>query len=486
MGGVGKAIGKVVSGVGNAVGSIVGGIGSVVGGIGDVVGGIDPLTGAISKGVSEASRMAQDFIKDGVAYTDAAINALGGKFGNTLIPGFDPILGNPLKGDFMSGDALITPTGNFTKDVWEDMYDYAGDNTDALDRFYGYNQIADQVAPAIAGYYGGPLLSEGLSSIGSGFGQAAGTGAGEITAGTGAQIGGSALGDLGGLTGSWGGVGGGITGGSLGAGGSAIGDLGGMTGDWGSIAQNFSNTGTVGDLSGLSGNWGKVSQTPDTLGSFIQNLPSGRLEGSGVTPSSAWGNFGSNAIGNTADKMGLGQVYDTLSGLFNAPGLASNLGNTIKGGTSLLDAWNQIQQARQQQDLYRQMMDASKVDQQNFLSQQAAYRDNLSALQKLYSPDSPYAEQARADMMRRDAARGRRSNYGGRATELAGMLTQNQANLMNSPQYQQLLGAANAQYRSPVIPKPNVSSLYGKALSTGFGGAGNLLGGLKGLFGAFS
>lgn len=46
----------------------------------------------------------------------------------------------------------------------------------------------------------------------------------------------------------------------------------------------------------------------------------------------------------------------------------------------------------------------------------------INQLQGLYSPDSPYAQMARQRMERRDAASGRRSQYGVRETELAALL----------------------------------------------------------------
>jgi len=67
----------------------------------------------------------------------------------------------------------------------------------------------------------------------------------------------------------------------------------------------------------------------------------------------------------------------------------------------------------------------------------------LTSLQQLYSPDSPYAQMLRQQLARQDAARGRRSQYGVRETELAAKLAQNQASVLNSPQYQQLMQGAN-------------------------------------------
>lgn len=64
--------------------------------------------------------------------------------------------------------------------------------------------------------------------------------------------------------------------------------------------------------------------------------------------------------------------------------------------------------------------------------------DQLSRLDQLYSPDSAYAKEMEKTIARRDAARGRRSQYGPRAQELAANLTQNKANVWSSPQYMNL------------------------------------------------
>lgn len=60
----------------------------------------------------------------------------------------------------------------------------------------------------------------------------------------------------------------------------------------------------------------------------------------------------------------------------------------------------------------------------------------INQLQGLYSPDSPYAQMARQRMERRDAAGGRRSQYGVRETELAALLADRQA--QQAPQLQSL------------------------------------------------
>lgn len=291
-----------------------------------------------------------------------------------LTPGFDPILGNPLKGDFMSGDAVITPTGNFTSDVWNRMYERAGDDTGFLDRFQKYNSIADQIAPAVAGYYGGGALS--------GLGQTGGTA-------------GSTLGTAG------------TTGGTL------VGDLGGMTATgtgWGSVAGG----------AGAGGYGG---------GSLL-----GSLEGLSPAAGGYTGSFGSAA-------SGLGDIFRQIQGFSNSP-IGQTLQGAYKLGSGVMD--------------YLSAQDARKE-----------YEKNAEEMQNLFSVDSPYAKRARQVAERRDAARGRMSQYGPRETQLAALLADRQAQVLGSPGYLSQLGASKQR---------------GAGLGGLFSGGKQLINGLGGLF----
>lgn len=87
----------------------------------------------------------------------------------------------------------------------------------------------------------------------------------------------------------------------------------------------------------------------------------------------------------------------------------------------------------------------------------------LNSLNQLFTPDSPYAKEARRQMERKDAAAGRRSQYGTRETELAANLAKQQASVLQSPAYQALIAGANASPYAPIA-----------------GVLGNLTGGLTG------
>lgn len=68
----------------------------------------------------------------------------------------------------------------------------------------------------------------------------------------------------------------------------------------------------------------------------------------------------------------------------------------------------------------------------------------LQVLNNQYAPGSPEANAMRQAIERRDAAGGRRSQYGTRETELAGQLAQQRSNVLNSPGYLNM----NAAYAS--------------------------------------
>lgn len=69
----------------------------------------------------------------------------------------------------------------------------------------------------------------------------------------------------------------------------------------------------------------------------------------------------------------------------------------------------------------------------------------INTVNNLYSPTSPYAQHMRQAMERKDAAGGRRSQYGTRETELAALLTQAHSGALTSPGYGNLLQQRNQQ-----------------------------------------
>lgn len=98
---------------------------------------------------------------------------------------------------------------------------------------------------------------------------------------------------------------------------------------------------------------------------------------------------------------------DYFSGLFgqNAQGQSTFAGNTAgQLASGLMGIYSGYQQKKKANQL-------------------------AGSLQQLYSPNSPYAQQLQQTLARKDAAAGRRSQYGPRATQLAAALTQGQASL---------------------------------------------------------
>lgn len=117
--------------------------------------------------------------------------------------------------------------------------------------------------------------------------------------------------------------------------------------------------------------------------------------------------------------------------------------------TPLLELYASRQQNKQLNDNYNEL--------QNQQQQQ------LQALNSLYSPNSPYAQVMRQQLDRRDAASGRRSQYGPREVELQAKLAaqQGQANLaglqaLYSPQAMQL-----AQRQANTSPKSSTLNTLG-------------------------
>lgn len=258
---------------------------------------------------------------------------------------------------------------------------------------------------------------------------------GSTSSGTGGLLGSSGgLGNGGGLFGgmSYPGVGGGQSFGAAQAfpGGSNMAGFAGpsMTGGLGTSV----GSGAAGGIGGLLNNDANVG---DYLGqSMNQMMPTSM----GANPADFAAQIGSQVGGSDL----MGTLQDFVQKATTGPG-----GQLTKGVLGGLGAYKDYRGARKTQKAYQGQMDR---------------------LDQLYSPDSPYAKQMQKTLSRRDAAKGRRSQYGPRAQELASNLTQNQANVWSSPQYNQMLGATNQS----AMP-------WGSA----FGAGRNIIQGIGGLFG---
>ena len=79
----------------------------------------------------------------------------------------------------------------------------------------------------------------------------------------------------------------------------------------------------------------------------------------------------------------------------------------------------------------------------------SANQATLGQLNELFAPTGTYAQELRNQLERKDAAAGRRSQYGTRETQLMAQLAKERANVLTSPLYQMYLTGAN---RSPYAP----------------------------------
>lgn len=249
-----------------------------------------------------------------------------------------------------------------------------------------------------------------------------------------------------------------------------------LSGAWGSIGQGstslgdmFSAAGTLGgnalgSLDGLSGSFAPVAGTAgsglsvgagsDALGEFLSTLPSDRFAPESGIQSSL--SPAANTAGNVMDSIGLSGVVDSLAGMG-------------AGGTNFAQG---LQGAMGNSPLLQTLMGAGKLygGYQDYRSAQDARRAlaaNNREIRNLYSVDSPYAQHARQVMERRDAAKGRTSQYGPRETQLAALLADKRANALLNPNY---LGSLAA------------SKQRGAGLGGLFGGGTQFLRGLGGLF----
>lgn len=303
------------------------------------------------------------------------------------------------------------------------------------------------------------------------FGPAAGTGT-AIGSSTLGALGGGGLGlaDLGslgaagaGLGGALGGAAGGLFNDGLGSAGLAglgsLGEtstLGGFGGaDVGGGLASATNTGLgagdslgagVGDAA-ITGSSMTPGYSPNAAlyGPNVAVPESGAL--SGTTGLSA---EGAQLAGNatrftmpTTLQTALYRANDALSPIGGLSGLKT-AGNVLGIGSKLFGAYQSYQQQQ---------------------ARQKAYQNQLGQIDQLYSPDSAYAQQMAKGLAARDAAQGRRSQYGTRATELAAALTNSRAQALNSLNYTNLgQGAATTgtnQFNGFINAASGLGSLFG-------------------------
>lgn len=93
-----------------------------------------------------------------------------------------------------------------------------------------------------------------------------------------------------------------------------------------------------------------------------------------------------------------------------------------------------------------------------------ALQGQADTLANMYQPGTPEYDQWKQQLDRRDAASGRRSQYGPRSVELAAAMAKQRAGIMTSPMYGQYLGGAlDNKYGGLNSLFKNASSVYGAA-----------------------
>lgn len=440
-----------------------------------------------------------DFIKDSVGeIASHPWQALGAAAG---VPGYDPFFG----GLFNNGPngAIISPTGNFTSSAWNDMYNANPQDSGALGLFNGVNAVADKVAPAVAGYFAAPAVA---GALGGDTGSAANIGADTFSTGLGEAGGGATT--LGGLESGMGGAGlfgagagtgtaigsgvaQGLGAGGLGiAGGDALG--GGLAGTGGTYAGGLGGSASSGTGLGSLTNAAAMPPTTGTAGPVDLGGSGTSMEGSQAFSPMGGGNpaaAGAIQSGGGAPGGDLSSLYGPTSTAAQSP-MGTAIGQSTEGvgggvtpfGSTLGQApatsggaWDYLKSPGGIQDLFKLGQQGLSAYQQ-YQKGQAA-KNYAGQISGLFGPNSPYAQQMQQTLARQDAAAGRNSQYGTRATQLAAALTQAQANALGGNNYAQ---AAQNTSGSNVL-----NGLFGLAGTT----AGkNLIGagfnGLQSLFGA--
>lgn len=389
------------------------------------------------------------FVKDSVGEVfKHPGEALGAAFG---VPGYDPFFG----GLFNSDHSLLSPTGNFTSSAWNDMYNANPQDSGALGLFHGINDVADKVAPAIAG----AGIGGALGGVGAAGDTGAGIGADAFTSGLGEA--GAGASSLGGLEGGLGGAslfgpaaGTGTALGAaaqgLGAGGLGIADasaLGGLASSGGTYLGGLGGSTSSGTgLGSLTNGGAAVPQTPVSTGAGSTSLegnqgfvPSGggNPEAAGITgqaPAPSGGNlstmFGPNSTaGASPTGMGISQSGDATTAGISPFGANLGVAPTATSG----GAFDYLKTPTGIQDLFKLGQQGLGAYQQYQKGQAANnYANSISGL---FGPNSPYAQQMQQTLGRTDAAAGRNSQYGTRSVQLAAALAKAQADALGGNNY---------------------------------------------------
>lgn len=163
-----------------------------------------------------------------------------------------------------------------------------------------------------------------------------------------------------------------------------------------------------------TGTYGTGAQSPDTggLGYGSYGVPGGENSIPGpqapglMEQLSGYLNSGYGKLG----RAGLSILNPNLGAVAN--GLSAGANGDIGGAVGTLGTMYLNSRAARVNRQYQDQMN-----------------NQINQLSDLYSNNSPYAQQLRQELERKDAASGRRSQYGGRETQLQAMLAEKQAGL---------------------------------------------------------
>lgn len=145
---------------------------------------------------------------------------------------------------------------------------------------------------------------------------------------------------------------------------------------------------------------------------------------------------------NVPDFSGFNDLYGKVTGF-----LGGSQGKNLQNVLSTVGTMYNARQARNAANQYR-----SGVNQQ------------VASLNDMFSPNSPYAQQLQRELARRDAASGRRSQYGPRSVELQAKLAQAAAQARGSS-----LGAVAGapMYQASQAPLASKFAAVGELANTG-------------------
>lgn len=176
-----------------------------------------------------------------------------------------------------------------------------------------------------------------------------------------------------------------------------------------------------------------------TLGGTVDNQYGERSSFGNVTPDQAQANAQANSTGylptpnylpsEAAPNMRAQSLSSPVQAYINA----IQGGQGAGGGSSAMGGYGDLA--------------ASVFGAYNAFNQRKGLKEQQRQLQQLFSPDSPYAQHARQKIERKDAAAGRRSQYGPREAQIAALLADRQAQTFPQQQrYQEGISALDNSF----------------------------------------